>query len=281
MKFTPREIKSNVNISPTSPVKDFFELVIKILGFILVVYVLLGFAVDYIAPRISTNTERKLGKLFSAKFERKERTHIELQLQQILDELIEKSQGLPPFSYKVYVEEAKDVNAFALPGGNIVVFSALLKEVDSKNELAMVLAHELGHFYHRDHLRGLGRSLVFLLISSTLFGSDSSVSRVVTNAVTNAEMRFSQVQEKAADLYALDLLNKTYGSVAGATDFFKKVLQKEKLWSVFYIFASHPYPKSRIVALEEAIKIKGYKVDQKMPDITSEGVIRGIKREIP
>ena len=132
MKFTPREIKGNVNISPTSPVKDFFELVIKILGFILGIYILLGFAVDYIAPRISTNTERKLGKIFAAKFERKERAHVELQLQQILDELIKKSQGLPLFTYKVYVEESKDVNALALPGGNLVVLSALLKEVDSK-----------------------------------------------------------------------------------------------------------------------------------------------------
>lgn len=265
MKFTPREIKNNVNISPTSPVKDFFELVIKILGFILVIYVLLGFAVDYIAPRISTNTELKLGKLFSARFERKERTHVELQLQQILDELIKKSQGLPPFTYKVYVEEAKDVNALALPGGNIVVLSALLKEVDSENELAMVLAHELGHFYHRDHLRGLGRSLVFLLISSTLFGSDSSTSKVVTNAVTNAEMRFSQVQEKAADLYALDLLNKTYGSVVGATDFFEKMSRKEKLWPILYIFASHPYPGSRVNALKETIKSKGYVIGQEIP----------------
>src|SRR3989338_11424152 len=118
MKFTPREIKSNVNISSVSPVKDFLELVIKIFGFVLVIYILLGFAVDYIAPRISTNTELRLGKLFSARFERKERTPVELQLQQIFDGLVKKSQGLPPFTYKVYVEESKDVNALALPGGN-------------------------------------------------------------------------------------------------------------------------------------------------------------------
>jgi predicted Zn-dependent protease len=265
MKFTPREIKSNVNISSTSPIKDFFELVIKILGLILAVYILLGFAVDYLAPHISINTEQRLGKLFSVRFERKERTPDELQLQQILDELIKKSQGLPPFTYKVYLEESKDVNALALPGGNIVVFSALLKEVESKNELAMVLAHELGHFYRRDHLRGLGRSLVFLLISSTLFGSDSSVSKVVTNAVTNVEMRFSQTQEKAADLYALDLLNETYGNVVGATDFFEKMSRKEKLWSILYIFASHPYPVSRITSIKEHIKLKGYVIGQKMP----------------
>ena len=272
MKFTPSEIKGNINISPVSPVKDFFELVIKILGLLLVAYILLGFAVDYIAPRVSIHTERKLGKLLSAEFEKEARTPVESRLQQIVDELVKKSQSLPPFTYKVYVEESKKINAFALPGGSIVVFSALLKKADSKNELAMVLAHELGHFYHRDHLRGLGRGLVFLLISSVLFGGDSSVNKVINNALTNAQMSFSRAQEKAADLYALDLLNKTYGGVAGAVDFFEKMSRKEKWWPVFYIFSSHPYPKSRVMALEEAIKTKGYPVGQKMPNLAIDGV---------
>ncbi len=265
MKFIPKEINNNVNISPTSPVKDFFELVIKILGLILAVYVLLGFVVDYIAPRISIKTEVDLGRLFSSRLERKKQVYTELQVQQILDELLKNSQNLPPFNYRVYVEESRDINALALPGGSIVVFSELLKQARSRNEIAVVLAHELGHFYHRDHLRGLGRSLVFLLISSALFGSDSSASKVITNAMTNAEMRFSQSQEKAADLYALDLLNKTYGNVAGAIDFFEKMSEKEKLWSFFYIFASHPYPESRVKALKEAIKINSYTIGQNIP----------------
>jgi Zn-dependent protease with chaperone function len=229
-----------------------------------VIYLLLGFAVDYIAPHISINTELKLSKLFSGKFEKEERTPIELQLQQILDELVNKSRGLPPFTYKVYVEESRDINALALPGGNIIVFSALLKEVKSENELAMVLAHELGHFYRRDHLRGLGRSLVFLLISSTLFGNDNYASKVIANAVTNAEMRFSQAQERSADLFALELLNKVYGHVAGAVDFFERMASKEKLWSILYIFASHPYPKARVNTLKESITTKSYTNKEKI-----------------
>lgn len=264
MRFTPRAIKNNVNVSATSPTKDFFGLVIRILGAILVIYILLGFAVDYIAPRISINTELKLSKLFSGQFKNTQLSPIELQLQKILDELVKQSRGLPPFNYKVHLEESKDINAIALPGGNILVFSALLKEIKSENELAMVLAHELGHFYRRDHLRGLGRSLVFLLISSALFGNDNSASRVIANTVTNAEMRFSQVQERAADLYALDLLNKTYGHTAGAVDFFERMACKEKLWPVFYIFASHPYPIARANALKESIAAKGYASGKKI-----------------
>ena len=279
MKFTPRQIKGNVNISPVSPVKDFFELVLRILGLILAAYILLGLTVDYIAPRVSIKTERKLGRLFSAGLKKGEPSGLEARLQRILDELLEKSRELPPFTYKVYVEESKKINAFAFPGGNIVVFSALLKKADSENELAMVLAHELGHFYHRDHLRGLGRGLIFLLISSVLFGGDSSANNLIHNALTSAQMSFSRFQEKAADLYALDLLNKTYGGVAGAVDFFEKMSLKEKGWPIFYFFSSHPYPQSRVAALKEAIKIKGYPVGQKTPNVISEEAVQETKEK--
>ncbi len=40
----------------------------------------------------------------------------------------------------------------------MVVFTGLLEKMTSENELAFVLAHELGHYDHRDHLRGLGRA---------------------------------------------------------------------------------------------------------------------------
>lgn len=264
-KYTPKEIKDNVNIRATSPVKEFFELVIKILGVLLAVYILLGLLVDYIAPRISIDMERKLGRLFSAEFKGRPYSNREEKLQLVLDDLTKHAESLPKFNYKVYVKDSQDLNALALPGGNIVVFSALLKEVGSQNELAMVLAHELGHFAHRDHLRGLGRSLVFLTLSSFLLGTDSSVSKFIANTITNAEMRFSQIQEKAADIYALDLLHKTYGNVAGASDFFKKLAAKEKIGWFFYIFASHPYPQARAAAIKEEIKAKGYHLGQKIP----------------
>jgi Zn-dependent protease with chaperone function len=70
--------------------------------------------------------------------------------------------------YKIHIIPDPRINAMALPGGNIVVFSALIKETGSENELAFVLAHELGHFANRDHLRGLGRRLLLLTASAAL-----------------------------------------------------------------------------------------------------------------
>jgi len=61
------------------------------------------------------------------------------------------------------------------------------------------------------------------------------------------------------------LLSEAYGGVVGATDFLEKMSRKEKLWPILYIFASHPYSASRIAAIKENIKLKGYVTGQKIP----------------
>lgn len=264
IKYTPRQLKGNVNVSPVRPLKDFFELALKIIGLILAIYILLGFAVDFIVPRLSRNMELKIGRLFSARYEDDKHKGTEQKIQEITGRLL-KNASLPQLDYRVSVAESKDINAMALPGGGIVVLSGLLKEIESENELAMVMAHELGHFAHRDHLRGLGRNLVFLVLSSVAFGADSSISRLIANSMNKAEMRFSQSQETAADLYALELLDKTYHNVAGAEDFYRKMAKRDKLARVFYVFASHPYTQDRINAMNEEIRKKGYTVGEKVP----------------
>ena len=60
MKYTPRRLKTNVNVTPTSPLKDLVVLVGGLLAIGVGIYVLLGFAVDLIAPRISIDLEKKL-----------------------------------------------------------------------------------------------------------------------------------------------------------------------------------------------------------------------------
>jgi predicted Zn-dependent protease len=259
MKYTPKELKGNINISQTSPIREFFILLGGVLGVILLIYIALGFAVDIIVPKLSPEIEQSLGRLYSKIYENTEKTTAWIRLQLILDELVNK---LPQreLQYKVHLVSNSQINAMALPGGNIVVFSGLIKEVKSENELAFVLAHELGHFANRDHLRGLGRRLVLLTISIALLGRDSSATNFLMNSLLNVEMKFSQRQEKMADLWALDLLNNRYGHVSGATDFFKKMSKKEKKGRILYYFATHPYPKNRVKTLEEQIQEKRYLV---------------------
>lgn len=265
MKFVPKELKENVNIRNISPLREAAELVIKTVVVIVALYIALGLAVGLVVPHISAGTEAKFGKLFSQRYASDSCPEQSQRLQEIVDRLAADAAGLPGFSYKVHVVADKQINALALPAGNIVVFTGLLEKAKSENEVAMVLAHELGHFAHRDHLRGLGRGLVFLALSSALFGADSSVSRAISNAMNSAEMRFSQAQEQAADLYALEAVFNSYGHAAGALDFYERMAQKERGKQFWYLLASHPYPQRRVLALKQAIKERSYPLSAVIP----------------
>lgn len=266
MQFIPREIQDNVNISSQSPLKEFFILLSAFLCSIIVIYVLLGFAVELIVPNLPVKVEQRLGAMYSRQYagEKDEVSAVkEAELQRILEGLLQEAEFNQ--SFQAYLVSDSRANAFALPGGNILVTSALLKEVETENELAFILAHELGHFANRDHLRALGRRLVLFTFAVVLFGPDSSLSQISANALQNTEMKFSQKQEKGADLFALGLLNARYGHVAGATDFFKKSKKKQAQGRFLYFFATHPHSLDRTAALEREITVRGYLVKEAIP----------------
>ncbi|HDH51595.1 MAG TPA: M48 family metallopeptidase, partial [Nitrospirae bacterium] len=257
MRYRAKELKQNVNVSRTSPIKELFILLGGVLGILIAVYAALGFAVDLVVPKLPSSIEQSLGRLYSGIYDDTDETPAEAQLQKILDRLSAAS-GDTEIKYKVHIVLNPQANALALPGGNIIVFSRLIEETASENELAFVLAHELGHFANRDHLRGLGRGLVLLTISAALLGADSSATNFIMNSLQNVEMKFSQRQEQAADLWALDLLNKTYGHVGGATDFFEHMSKNDKRGRIRYYFATHPHPENRIRVLRKNILKKAY-----------------------
>jgi predicted Zn-dependent protease len=267
VKYTPKELKDNPNVSPRSSLKELGTLLLGLLVIILGIYIALGAAVDFIVPRLPENIEENLGKFYSNLYQTKKiDTPLEHKCQQLLDSLVKYLPNKDKNKkYTIHIVESDEVNALALPGRNIVIFSALLKEISSENELAFVLAHELGHFAHKDHLRGLGRRLVFFVISSIFLGQDSSVSKFLGNSLVNAEMKFSQKQETEADLFAVDLLNKKYNHVGGSTVFLQKMKDKEKTPSFLYFFATHPHPANRLKTVKSNITRKKLTIGKIIP----------------
>lgn len=265
MKFTPKPLREEVNISPENPLREFFLLAAGILGAFLLVYVVLGFSLDFAIARIDPDLENRLGTLFlPALVEEKGDSSAERRLQMLLDTLMAEME-IVDRNYRVHLVASKEANAIALPGGHIVVLSGLVNEAASENELAMILGHELGHFQNRDHLRGLGRGLVLVFLSSLLFGADSSLADLATSLLGGAEMRFSQWQELQADAWGLALLVRKYGHAGGATSFFRRLAEKEDGKELAYLFASHPYPRERVEALEEAIRRKELALSDTIP----------------
>jgi len=266
VKFTLQTIEENVNISKVSPKREFVVLSLGLLGIILFIYITLGLALDRLIISMPYKVDQMAAKLFQFKgFETSEK-FIEAQraAQTLLDQL---SAKLPDnhLEYTLYIVNSEEVNALALPGGHIILLSGLLSEIESENELAMVLGHELGHYANHDHLRGLGRGIVFMVAATVLFGTDSGVTNMVSSALSTVEMKFSRTQESAADLFALDLLNKQYGHVAGATDFFERIEKKRDLPRFIAMFLTHPMGQKRVDSLNQTVVDLHYRVEDKRP----------------
>lgn len=243
--------------------------------------VLLGLAIAIIATFIwslgsLTNTlvwllppsiEQQLGALIAPAYEQQAKpSPAQDTLNQLMDRLESKlpSEQRQGRNYKVLYIPDKTVNALAIPGDRIIIYAGLLDQMQSENELMMVMGHELGHFAHRDHLRGLGRGLMIQLAFAVFLGDSGSLSSIaVSGLAALSKAQFSQAQEKEADEYGLTLLNSIYGQVAGATDFFARMSQKEN--DNLAILNTHPPSRDRIAALDQLIRDRNYSLGKRFP----------------
>lgn len=235
-------------------------------GSILVIIWIVGIIANSLVWLIPPSLEQQLGKIAIPAYEKlAPATPAQNTLNQLLQRL---ETNLPETQkqqdYRVLYVPEPTVNALALPGNAIVIYSGLVAKAESENEIMMVLGHELGHFAHRDHLRSLMQKLLWQIAIAYIIGDSSwlqSSAATVVNAV--GQSQFSQSQELQADEFGLTLLQETYKHVAGATDFFARLSQERGANYAF--FSTHPAPLQRVAQLERLIKQKNYPVLARSP----------------
>lgn len=123
----------------------------------------------------------------------------------------------------VRVMQADVANAFALPGGQIIVLDGLLKAADSPGEVAGVLAHEIGHVIARDSSRNVLRSFASGAVISYMLGDFAGgfLVQFLIEAAVNA--RYTREAEAAADRTALRLLSEANLPIRPLAGFFRKL----------------------------------------------------------
>jgi Zn-dependent protease with chaperone function len=113
-----------------------------------------------------------------------------------------------PIQLRVTVVRKDEANAIALPGGRVYVFGGLIDKAVTPDELAGVIAHEVGHVAHRDGTKSVlhtaGLSFLFGMLLGDFFGGGA----VVVAAKTVLQSAYSREVESAADVYAVDLMRK-------------------------------------------------------------------------
>lgn len=149
------------------------------------------------------------------------------------------------------------VNAFALPGGRIVVSGDLIAGAASADAVAGLLAHEFGHAIERHSEAQLVRLFGLSLLQEALFGSGTGFTKAVGSAATFvAAMRYSRDAERLADEHAVALLRQAEIDSAGLVGFFRSVQDDvgedadTTLGSLLSLASSHPGIGERIGALE-------------------------------
>jgi Zn-dependent protease with chaperone function len=134
----------------------------------------------------------------------------------------------PGLDVKVTVVDAPAVNAFALPGGSIVVFTGLLRDAGSADAVAGVLAHELGHVTARHGLRRLARSAGLVLVIDSLLGDVAGLLGAAREFFTLAAVNdYSREQEDAADAEGVRTLHAAGIDPHAYRDFFQRLAAAE------------------------------------------------------
>lgn len=146
------------------------------------------------------------------------------------------------YSYSFVVFESKMINAFTVPGGNILISSGLIAFCDSPEELAAVMAHEMAHVEERHVVSRLIKELGIDILTS----GDQYVLGEVTGRLTSTS--FDRKQEEEADLFAAELLERSSIEPRTLATLFRKLEKEEdnELTKHFEIISTHPNFSSRI-----------------------------------
>lgn len=161
-------------------------------------------------------------------------------------------------TYYFYVIDDKDEwNAFCLPGGYIYIFTGLLKELDTDDELAFVLAHEIGHNVARHHIKKLQAAMGYnLLVLATLPVKKSpGFYEGVTVAIGQLMAAYSREDEFKADELAVTYMERAGFPPEAAVDVLEKLYvyrKKEPIRPLSYL-RTHPYIPQRIKHIKEVL----------------------------
>lgn len=144
-------------------------------------------------------------------------------------------------------------NAFALPGGIIVVSDELVRLTEVDDEIAAVLAHEIGHLQHRHGLQGVLRSSAALLVVSTVTGDLSTLTTFAgTLPFLLLQRGYSREFETEADDYAVELMRRAGIEVRHFESILKKLeAARPAQGNDFTYLSTHPNTDDRIKALHE------------------------------
>ena len=158
-----------------------------------------------------------------------------------------------PYPVNVSVLDHGMVNAFALPGGQVIFFRGMIEAAENPDQIAAVLAHEVGHVAARDPTRIALRSAGSLGVLGLLFGDFAGGAAVLFLVEQMIQADYSREAEAAADAFGTDMLIAAGISPAALADLFQILLDEYgDAEGIAAHFMSHPALGDRIATARAA-----------------------------
>ncbi len=222
MRYENRQAPEGINVSKVHPLKQFAQLLVAAAILIVVIVVLLQISGGWLGKQVPFKYEQSLMEQVDVPFGD---ANAPAELVDYLNDLATRlTQNMPlPQGMSVEVHYSGDdvFNAFATLGGNLLFYRGLLEEMPHENALAMVMAHEIAHIWHRDPMVSLGGGVVSMVAVSMITGQSGFASSVLNKTSLIAGTQFTRKMESAADAAALSAIAQLYGHVDGADALFE------------------------------------------------------------
>jgi len=239
-----------VSKQKTNEGKLFFQFTLLFIPFILAAYILsfVDFKNKMEFEKFSAENERQLGKLMHELFIEPEKEIKGEEINKIVNELKIKLcdvNGMNPDEIEVYILRNSMVNAFALPDKQLVLYSELIEFCDTPEELASVMAHEIGHMYHKHVMKKLvkeiGLSMLFAVISGDAGGK---IMKDIAKKISSTS--FDREYEEEADSFAVETMQKAGLDPIHFANFLYNIANKfQGMPESLEFISTHPDSKKR------------------------------------
>lgn len=192
----------------------------------------MDFFTGIIAKKIPMEWEQKIGDSTLAQYQFGKQILDDKESERLLKPMIDpllNALDHSRYQYHFHIVNDGTLNAFALPGGQVVIHSELILRADSAEELLGVLAHEINHVEQQHGVRNLIGATGIYMITSAVFGDASGLLAVLSGAAPLLlNQSYSRRFETEADVKGYALLQKARINPKGLASFFEKMIEEEK-----------------------------------------------------
>lgn len=252
-------------------------LTLGLIGVLLVSYFyILPWFSEKVAEQIPVRTEIDLGETMfeNAINHYKKNDSLTVRVNDFVKEIDFKTN----YPIKVTVVHEDDMNAFALPGGNIIVFDKILGKMKSADELAALLAHEVSHVHYRHSLKNIFRSLSGYLVISLLFNDINGITAILAdNSNMLLNLNYSRNLETEADEKAVEILKANGLNLNGLVELFTLLESETNKVATIKLLSTHPLTTERIAFAKEVSRqqnapVKNENIEEKWRAIGAERI---------